>query len=434
MRSVRVVAWEPSTDVAVLDLVTEGLPPGASPAHLGDTQSLTKFSDLQVFGYSDTPPWGHAVSASLLLHRRSSRGLMQLEAETKPSLQAIRGLSGSPVVATDEEGNDVVIGMLTRGEEDSNYFYAVPISGLSRVWPDLLSHMGEGLSSDTLDSLIEGDAEIAAAVALRGESQWVELKSDLPQVREVAKQLTAFANSDGGVLVVGVNENGSPVGWQSTDADMALRRIRGVADSLLPGNATALKGHTAKGWFVWAVVRTEDEPIVTAEGSYWTRTLSQTRQAEWPTSAPIEQATLRTSNLSSRSSPDQGPIRVFVAMSFREEEEPALVDYWNAMLRAAKRARTEFDLRRIDQIEGDYEIVERIYEEIDAAQIVIADLTLSPPNVYLELGYARGRRKRVIQTCRENTILEFDVRGRRTLLYRNATILEEKLLHALDEL
>jgi nucleoside 2-deoxyribosyltransferase len=90
---------------------------------------------------------------------------------------------------------------------------------------------------------------------------------------------------------------------------------------------------------------------------------------------------------------DAGPIRVFVAMSFRTEEEPALVDYWQAMLRAAKQARREFDLRRADEIEGDYEIMERVYKEIDSAQLVIADLMLSPSNVYLELGYGRGRGK-----------------------------------------
>ena len=127
-----------------------------------------------------------------------------------------------------------------------------------------------------------------------------------------------------------------------------------------------------------------------------------------------------------------GTIRVFVAMSFREVQEPALVDYWYAMQRAARRARHDFDLRRIDEVEGDYEIVERIFREVDEADLIIADLTLSPPNVYLELGYARGRGKHVIQTCREDTAIEFDVRGHRTIMYRNATILEERLFRALD--
>jgi nucleoside 2-deoxyribosyltransferase len=124
----------------------------------------------------------------------------------------------------------------------------------------------------------------------------------------------------------------------------------------------------------------------------------------------------------------QMTIRVFVAMSFRHEEEPALIDYWHAMKRAAMRAGREFDLRRVDELDGDYEIIEQIYQEIEAADLVIVDLTMSPANVYLELGYARGKGKSVIQTCREGTPLEFDVRGHRTLTYRNAATLEEKLL------
>jgi hypothetical protein len=127
------------------------------------------------------------------------------------------------------------------------------------------------------------------------------------------------------------------------------------------------------------------------------------------------------------------PIRVFVAMAFHEDE-PTLADYWHAMLRAAAGARRPLELIRPSGIDGDYEIADRIYKEIDSADLVIADLTLSSANVYLELGYARGRRKQVIQTCRSDTRLEFDVRNRRTLIYQNAAMLEHKLLQELNAL
>jgi len=145
-------------------------------------------------------------------------------------------------------------------------------------------------------------------------------------------------------------------------------------------------------------------------------------------------STVKTPRSQAAAHSGQNPsaIRVFVAMSFREHDEPTLVDYWHAMLRAAERARRQFNLVRLDEIDGDYEIVNRIYGEIDAAHLVIADLTLSSANVYLEIGYARGRQKRVIQTCRSGTRLEFDVRNRRTLIYENATMLELKLLRELD--
>ncbi len=43
-----------------------------------------------------------------------------------------------------------------------------------------------------------------------------------------------------------------------------------------------------------------------------------------------------------------------------------------------------------------------------------------------------GPGKRVIQTCHEDTQLEFDIRGRRTLIYTNATMLEEGLLQRMN--
>lgn len=101
------------------------------------------------------------------------------------------------------------------------------------------------------------------------------------------------------------------------------------------------------------------------------------------------------------------------------------------MRRAVDRTQLPLDLRRIDNIEGDFEISQRILTEIDGAKIVIADFTLSPRNVYYEAGYARGRGKRVVQTARKDTHLEFDTRGWRTIFYRNATELEDALVDAL---
>ena len=70
---------------------------------------------------------------------------------------------------------------------------------------------------------------------------------------------------------------------------------------------------------------------------------------------------------------------------------------------------------------------------IDKSQIVLADFTLNSRNVYFELGYARGQRKRVLQTARKDTTLEFDTHHWRTLFYRNATELEQKLVLAFSK-
>jgi hypothetical protein len=296
--------------------------------------------------------------------------------------------------------------------------------------PGEASDAAEGLDPRIVERLVAGDGEAATALARRGESQWVELKERLPEDRELAKDLAALANSGGGVLIVGVADNGEVTGWRPADADIAVRRMREIANHILPDLAHIGRGQVEEGWFAWAIAESADEPVVTAEGTYWRRASNRVQRAELPAQGLI----VRDPSASSASLPEEGPVRVYVAMSFREEEEPALVDYWQAMLRAAKQAHREFKLIRLDEVEGDYDIVGRIYKEIDAAHMVIADLTLSPPNVYLEIGYARGREKQVIQTCRYDTQLEFDVRGRRTLTYRNATTLEHKLLRELDVL
>jgi hypothetical protein len=119
---------------------------------------------------------------------------------------------------------------------------------------------------------------------------------------------------------------------------------------------------------------------------------------------------------------------VFVAMSLRSEREPSLEDYFDAMMRAALACGRPLELVRIDRAAGDYEISAEIMEQIDRADVVLADFTLSPANVYFEIGYARGRRKRIIQTAHRRTRLAFDARNWRTVFYRNARELEQALV------
>jgi hypothetical protein len=62
-------------------------------------------------------------------------------------------------------------------------------------------------------------------------------------------------------------------------------------------------------------------------------------------------------------------VRAFVAMSFRTEEHAALVDYFEAMKRATKATGLPIDLIRIDLLEGDYEISQKIMDEIDKTEL-----------------------------------------------------------------
>lgn len=287
----------------------------------------------------------------------------------------------------------------------------------SHRWP-------EGIPREIMDPLLSGDPESAARLARGGENRWVELKSAVPYDAQLARVLTAFANSGGGVLIVGVDDNGELVGWSESQALSAHRQIRSAVAGMLPNLTLVRRGDYDDKWLNWVIVSASDRPVITAEGSYWHRSGSVNLRSLPPPA--------KDTPLPIVPSPRDRPIRVFVAMSFREEKEPALADYWNAMQRAAEKANAEFIVQRIDQIEGDYAIMQQIYKEIEDADLVIADLTLSPPNVYLEIGYARGRDKTVIQMCRDDTTWEFDVRDQRTLIYRNATMLEELLLRSLN--
>ena len=258
-----------------------------------------------------------------------------------------------------------------------------------------------------------------------GESQTVEFKLRLSPDKLLGELLTAFANTDGGILIVGVSDKGEVVGMSEAEATSVINRLETVGASLLPYPVTAgrvvIDGHL----LVYAIVDKAPgalRPILTSRGLAMLRSADLVR--------PFGKVHPLDSDLIDHTLMPE--VTAFVAMSFREEEEPALVDYFAAMRRAADKAEPPIKLTRVDLVEGDYEISQRIMDEIDAAQIVLADFTLNPHNVYFELGYARAKSRRVIQTARKGTVLQFDVRNWRTLFYRNATELEKLLIPELE--
>lgn len=259
-----------------------------------------------------------------------------------------------------------------------------------------------------------------------GESETVEFKTKMPPADLVARVLAAFANTKGGVLILGVGDKGEVVGLSDNSVESTLDRLHHIASSLFPYSINIGYVEISGKNLVYARVPEapkEFAPITTSSGKYYQRYAASTVPGN------LEDAWLEKRSIPSMKA--QRKVSVFVAMSFRDEEEPALVDYYKAMERAAASTELPIAPTRIDLEDGDYEISQKIMEKIDECEVVIADFTLSPRNVYFELGYARGRGCRVIQTSRTDTILEFDTRNWRTLFYRNVTELEEKLVPAL---
>ncbi|RYZ40385.1 MAG: hypothetical protein EOO71_16255 [Myxococcaceae bacterium] len=119
----------------------------------------------------------------------------------------------------------------------------------------------------------------------------------------------------------------------------------------------------------------------------------------------------------------------FVAMPFAPELEDT---YHYGILGPVKSAGLLCE--RVDQATFDGPIIQRIRDRIDTAKVVIADLSLANPNVYLEVGYAWGRGKPTLMLVRDVRELRFDVSSYRCLVYRNIRHLEEVLTQELQRL
>jgi hypothetical protein len=89
---------------------------------------------------------------------------------------------------------------------------------------------------------------------------------------------------------------------------------------------------------------------------------------------------------------------------------------------------------RVDQAVFDGPIIQRIKERIDTAKVVIADLSMANPNVYLEVGYAWGRGRPTVLLVRDVKELRFDVASYRCIVYRNIRELETLLARELGRL
>ena len=74
-------------------------------------------------------------------------------------------------------------------------------------------------------------------------------------------------------------------------------------------------------------------------------------------------------------------------------------------------------------------ILERIYNQIDAADFIIADMTGKNPNVFYEVGYAHAKDKLCILLTQSVDDIPFDLRLRRHIFYgASITLLKSKLI------
>jgi len=120
---------------------------------------------------------------------------------------------------------------------------------------------------------------------------------------------------------------------------------------------------------------------------------------------------------------------LFIAMPFSLEMEDR---FFYGMQRSADS--TDFACDRVDKDSFTGDILKRIKDGINRSVAVVADLTNSNPNVYLEVGYAWGIQKPTILLIQDGHELCFDVRGQRCLKYSSIRSLEETLTSELKAL
>jgi hypothetical protein len=120
---------------------------------------------------------------------------------------------------------------------------------------------------------------------------------------------------------------------------------------------------------------------------------------------------------------------VFVAMPFADEFD----DIYHYAIEPAVKA-AGYLCERADTRSFSGDILDWLKGRIQTAAFVIADLTTSNPNVYLEVGYAWGFKRPTVLLTRDLNDLRFDVRGQRCVIYKRIRDLEESLKRELAEM
>ena len=125
--------------------------------------------------------------------------------------------------------------------------------------------------------------------------------------------------------------------------------------------------------------------------------------------------------------PEDEPL-VFVITSYLPDMEPTFAAVKSAAQRLGMRA------ERAKDTTPDRRITDSMLRMIKTARFVVADLTHERPNVYFELGYARGIGKTVITIARRDTAVHVDVRDWSLLEYIDSRPLEQDLVKVFRDL
>lgn len=103
---------------------------------------------------------------------------------------------------------------------------------------------------------------------------------------------------------------------------------------------------------------------------------------------------------------------IFYLCPFSEPFDTIYADHIRSIVRSAG-----FTIERADEIFGTQPIIEDIWESINSAEIIIADVTGRNPNVMYEIGMAHTVGKPVIILTQNIDDVPFDLKHHRCLVY-----------------
>jgi len=118
---------------------------------------------------------------------------------------------------------------------------------------------------------------------------------------------------------------------------------------------------------------------------------------------------------------------VFVLMPFSNEFH----DVYNLGIKVAAEA-SETYCERVDEQVYDGTILQRIYNQIRTADIIVADMTGRNANVFYEVGYAHALDKKVILLTKDPEDIPFDLKHYPHIIYPSVSSLRDELTKRLN--
>lgn len=128
------------------------------------------------------------------------------------------------------------------------------------------------------------DEDKIRAVIKKGENEEVEFKENIGNLQSISKVICSFANTRGGVLFIGVDDNGIVKGIE-LDSDIVQQKISSIIDVIYPSPIMNIEQYGLDGTTIFIVIvkRPADNTYYTYQGAIYTRVGSTTRRLEGQT-------------------------------------------------------------------------------------------------------------------------------------------------------